>query len=135
MLLNSNKLSAVEFALFKTSLLADGLKDITAPALQFCVLQNKNSLKLKRQFATSSTRPSKFSNSNPMLFKYASYPKIKSATSCAVLYTVPYGTVVTVFKKFFLICTETPPSIGSVAIFVKLLISNACPDVCEFVVV
>ena len=47
------------------NLLAAGLKEITLPSAQFCVVQNINSLMLVSQLDTSAIGALKSSNTNP----------------------------------------------------------------------
>ena len=66
---------------------------IAVPAAQFCVVQNKNSLTALFQFNVSFISVDHLLKPNPCDSKYFPYPNKKSATSCTVSNTYPYGIV------------------------------------------
>ena len=77
-------LSTTEYSLCNVSLLAPGDSVSTAPAPQFCVVQNKNCLQAAFQSETTFESCILSSNTNPISVRYFPYPTKKLTTSCKV---------------------------------------------------
>ena len=75
---------------------AAGETVIALPGAHSCVVQNKNSRTAFVQFNVSFISLENLLNLNPSDSNQFPYPNKKSATSCTVVKTYPYGIVCTV---------------------------------------